>query len=422
VSAGTPVLNRRVFRTIRFRLTAGYSLLLSGLAALAVGGIYLAVASTVDAEPLQAVRVQQGYQLPNGKIVTTGEQFELADLASVQEAVNYQTLQALQRYSLVGLAGLFVASIVISWWLSGRALRPVRRITATTKEITATDLSRRIALEGPADELRDLSETIDNMLDRLDRAFAAQRQLIDDASHELRNPLAVIQANVEAVLSRDDVSTEERDQATQVVGRATRRMTRLVEDLLASAQRSATELADTDVDLAEVADEAGEEYELLAGDRGLRLARRLGVGLVTVGDPDGIRRAVLNLLSNAVRLAPEGTEVVLGAGQERGWCWVAVRDDGPGIAEQDQERVFDRFWRGSRTDADGRTGLGLSIVRQVVESHGGSIALHSASGVGSCFVLWFPARTDPASPTGGRSLRPPATDPLPRTLSGAPSV
>jgi signal transduction histidine kinase len=414
------LVNKRVFRTIRFRLTAGYSFLLSGLAALAVGGIYLAVASTVDAEPLQAVRVQQGYQLPNGKIVTTGEQFELADLASVQEAVNYQTLQALQQYSLLGVAGLFVASLAISWWLSGRALRPVRRITATTKEITATDLSRRIALEGPADELRDLSETIDDMLDRLDRAFAAQRQLIDDASHELRNPLAVIQANVEAVLSRDDVGTEEREQATQVVGRATRRMTRLVEDLLASAQRSATELAVTDVDLAEVADEAGEEYDLLAGDRGLLLTRRLGVGLITVGDPDGIRRAVLNLLSNAVRLAPEGTEVMLGAGQERGWCWIAVRDDGPGIAGPEQDRVFDRFWRGSRTGADGRTGLGLSIVRQVVESHGGSVALHSAPEVGSCFVLWFPARTTTDAPA--RSLRPPAVDPLPRTPSVAPTA
>lgn len=405
-------------QTIRFRLTVTYSVLLFGLAALLVGGVYLAVASSVDAAPLDPLTVNT-VEIRDGRVLPLpGGQFQAADLASVQQAVNYQTLETLRTYSLIGLAVLFVASLVIGWWLSGRALAPVRRITAAARDISATDLSRRIALDGPDDELRALADTVDGMLERLDRAFTAQRQLIDDASHELRNPLAVIQANLDAVLSRDDVTPRERSQASAVVARATSRMTRLVEDLLASARRAAPALTETDVDLDRVADEAAEEYALLARDRGLRLDRALGDGLTVIGDVGALRRAVDNLLSNAVRLAPTGTTVLLAAGVREGWCWVGVRDDGPGITMTDQERVFDRFWRGTRgagaggrADHTDRTGLGLSIVRQIVEGHGGTVALHSAPGVGSTFVLWLPER--PAAGRPARRPRPPSGDPLP---------
>ena len=158
------------------------------------------------------------------------------------------------------MGALFLVSLGTGWWLSGRALRPVRRITATAQEISATDLSRRIALDGPQDELRNLADTVDDMLGRLESAFVSQRQLVDDASHELRNPLAVIQANVDAVLAHDDTTPDDRAQATAIVSRAIQRMTRLVEDLLASARRSSPAFVDADVDLAAIAGEAAEEY------------------------------------------------------------------------------------------------------------------------------------------------------------------
>jgi signal transduction histidine kinase len=288
-----------------------------------------------------------------------------------------------------------VLSLGVGWWLSGRALRPVRRITAIAQEISGSDLSRRIHASGPDDELRQLADTIDAMLNRLDDTFAAQRQLVDDASHELRNPLAIIQTNVEAVLSREDVTPEERTQATLVVARATTRMSRLVEDLLASSRRAAPAFTEGDVDLACIANEAADELALLAEQNGVTLRRDTARGGTVIGDRDALRRAVANLISNAVRFSPEGGDVLVTTGLRGDWGYVAVRDHGVGIPTADQRRVFDRFYRGNgHTSHDGHAGLGLAIVRQIVESHGGHATLFSAPGAGSTFVLWLPLTPD----------------------------
>ncbi|WP_246106623.1 sensor histidine kinase [Pseudonocardia kunmingensis] len=398
-------------QTIRFRLAATSSLVLFTLATLVLVAVYLTVSQIVDAAPLSPVTVQKVKEV-NGRLeLKEGEEFQAADLASVQQAVNYQTLQVLHTASVVVLGGLLVASFAVGWWLSGRALRPVQRVTAAAREITATDLSRRIGLDGPRDELRDLADTVDDMLARLDRAFVAQRQMIDDASHELRNPLAIIQINLDAVLSRDDIDADERRQASAVTARATRRMGSLIEDLLAAARRAAPAFTDTDVDLTEVAGEAAEVFALLADTDGHRLERRLEPCLVLIGDAESLRRAADNLLSNALRVSPPGAAITLATGRRAGWAWLAVRDYGPGIAAEHQERVFDRFWRGPEGTRrrDRGTGLGLAIVRQVVESHGGSIAVHSAPEEGSTFVLWLPLR---AAPARARDPRPPTVNPL----------
>ncbi|WP_328441519.1 ATP-binding protein [Streptomyces sp. NBC_00444] len=374
--------------TIRFRLTVLYSGLLFVLTALVLLGTYLAVERSGEAKPVTK-------QFSVTKIVNGEEvgEFDAVKVEQVEAAVNYETLANLRRFSLALLGGLAVASLAIGWILSGRALRPVRAISRTAADIQATDLSQRIRLGGPKDELRDLADTVDSMLDRLDEAFRAQRQLIDDASHELRSPLAIIRANVDAVLTAEESDEEERRIAARSVDRATTRMTRLVEDLLATARRSAPALADADVDLATAASEACEDFTPLAAERGLTLHRRLATGLTVIGDHDALRRAVGNLLSNAVRLSPPGTLITVAAGRTEGWLWVAVRDEGPGIIDDDQSRVFDRFWRakGNGGNRDRHAGLGLAIVRQIVESHGGQIRLFSRVGEGSTFVLWFPA-------------------------------
>jgi signal transduction histidine kinase len=406
-------------QTIRFRLTLTYSAVLIALSALVLGGVYFAVRSYLDPQPLNPITVKPYYKDRDGKFqVAANSKFEAADLASFQAAVDFQTLETLRNYSAAGMGALFLMSLGTGWWLSGRALRPVRRITETAQEISATDLSRRIALEGPRDELRNLGDTVDDMLERLESAFVAQRQLVDDASHELRNPLAVIQANVDAVLAHDDTPSEERAQATVMVSRAIQRMTRLVEDLLASARRSSPAFVDADVDLATIASEAAEEYELLTADRELQVVRRLAPGPITAGDASALRRAVDNLLSNAVRLARGGSQLILAVGSQNGWAWIAVRDEGPGIAADDADRVFDRFYRAGRpqppatvpSTGQRRAGLGLAIVRQIAESHGGTVALHSELGVGSTFVIWLPDRslTDDIR----RTPTPPSEDPL----------
>jgi signal transduction histidine kinase len=398
-------------QTIRFRLAATYSLVLFALAALVLVAVYAVVSQSVDAAPLNPITVQKVKEVGGELVLKDGEQFQAADLASVQEAVNHKALELMRDASAGALGGLLIASFGVGWWLSGRVLRPVKRVTAAAREISATDLSRRIALDGPRDELRDLADTVDDMLGRLDRAFGAQRQMIDDASHELRNPLAIIQINLDAVLSRDDVDAAERQRASTVTARATQRMGSLIEDLLAAARRAAPAFTDADVDLGQVADEAADAFALLADSDGLRLERRPTPGLGVIGDAEALRRAVDNLLSNAVRVSPQGEEIVLATGRHGGWAWLAVRDHGPGISAEHQERVFDRFWRGpdGTRRRDRGTGLGLAIVRQVVESHGGTVAVHSAPGEGATFVLWLPMR---GAGVTERTPRPPSVDPL----------
>jgi signal transduction histidine kinase len=376
-------------------LTVLYSTLLFALAGAALVVIYLAVSAATDPKPItQQYEADVVKEKPDGSQYPVGT-MTVAEVDQIESAVNNGTLQHLRAYSAAVLGGMFMASLGIGWVLSGRALRPALEIAHTAKEIQATDLSRRINLDGTRGELRDLADTIDSMLDRLDAAFQAQRQLIDDASHELRSPLAIIRAHLDATLTSPDASQAERERAVEVIDRTTNRMSRLVEDLLATARRSSGALADDDVDLSVVARDAGEDFAVLAGERDVRVTYQLTPNLMLIGDHDALRRAVGNLLSNAVRLA--SASITVATGRMSGWLWLTVTDDGPGIAAEDQSRIFDRFWRRSQSPAlnDRHTGLGLAIVRQIVESHDGRVSVFSEADAGSTFVLWFPSRDRP---------------------------
>lgn len=368
------------------------------------------MANQIDARPLDPVTVKKFYWTSDGKLVyKPGEQFQVADLDTVQRAVNFAALQALQRYSLIALGLMFILSLLIGWWVAGRALRPVGAVTRTAQEISTSDLTRRIDAGGPPDELRTLADTIDSMLDRLERGFTSERTLVQDVSHELRNPVAVVQANVEAVLARDDSTSEERAQASAVVLDATRRMSRLLEDLLATARTRFEAFSDRPLDLSQLVRSASQEYDVLARQRGITLAERIRTDPQVFADPDVLGRALSNLLSNAVRVAPDESTVLVGVGSTRGWAWVAIADQGPGIPEDSRGRVFDRFYQAPGPRSGG-SGLGLAIARQIVESHEGRLRLARSGDDGSTFVIWLPDRSLADAPD--RLPEPPDEDPL----------
>jgi signal transduction histidine kinase len=400
-------------RTIRMRLTLTYSALLFGITAVLLFGGYLALSWSIIAAPLDSVLARKFQRAADGNFaLKPGESFDTSDLGSVQRAINFIALQNLRDYSLLALAVMFVISVAIGWWAAGRALRPVGAITATAQDITATDLSRRINASGPHDELRTLADTIDGMLERLDRAFRAERMLVEDMSHELRNPVSIVQANVEAVLGNEASTALERREAGDVVLQATRRMSRLLEDLLATARLRSETFADRDIDLAGVAAAAAREHRLVSQRRGLRIHEVLHPGLIVYGDADALNRVLGNLLSNAIRLAPEGSTITVGTGSRDGWAWAAVGDEGPGIPLEAQDRVFDRFSRADETSRRGAdsTGLGLAIARQIAESQEGKLVLGRSGPDGSTFVLWLPDRA--LDGTRPRSAAPPVGDPL----------
>jgi signal transduction histidine kinase len=401
-------------RSIRFRYTLLYSAVLFGLAAVVVAAIYLVLLMALRNQPVSAGR---------GLWCRYGECIRFVSLSEFERLVNSQILTKLRNYSFGALGVLFVASLGVGWVVAGRVLRPIGRITSVAREIQATDLSRRIELPGPEDELKQLADTFDAMLARLDAAFAAQRQFTADASHELRNPLAIIRTNVDVALADPHADPDDLRHTIVVVKRASDRMARLVDDLLALARRQEPTLEYEPVDLGVAVTEASDDFVVPAAARQIVLDRAIAPGVVVMGDRDALKRVVANLLDNAVRLAPAGSRIRLATGSEGDRAWIAVADEGPGISPQDQPHVFDRFWRAdkARSRADGGSGLGLAIVRQIIESHGGEVRLQSKVGVGSSFVIWLPVTSAAGSSTGGSHGLPdsaPAPTPAP-TLTPA---
>jgi signal transduction histidine kinase len=400
--------------SIRLRLALTYSLVMCLLSALAVGAIYLALAHAVDTAP-PPVATSFVQPAPGGGFNVTPVQLE-----SIQRAVNQATIDKLGTYSVSALLVFFVASFGVSWLIAGYLLRPVGRITRVAREISATDLTRRIDLQGPDDELHQLADTFDQMVGRLDEAFAGQREFIQEASHELRNPLAVIHTNLEVTLSDPEASPDDLRHTAEVVQRSTERMTRLVDDLLLYARNERPAIERDPVDAFSLVHEAADEFRAPIEARGLRIEWMAEPGLMITGDRNALRQALANLLANATRLAPAGTRIRVRAGRDGPWVWLAVDDEGPGIAPDDQGRVFQRFWRGEQPGPRGerRSGLGLAIVRQIAEAHGGEVKLVSALGTGSTFALWIPA-TSATSATAPSAPPQPPQPPVPVEASGS---
>jgi signal transduction histidine kinase len=406
-------------RSIRVRYTLLYSAVLFGLAALVVVTLYVILSMTLAGEPVTS----SGRGVFCNPITNACFSFKVVDAQQIEKLINAQTLDKLRDFSFKALAVMFVASLGVGWVIAGRVLAPIERITSVARDIQATDLSRRIELGGPEDELRRLADTFDAMLARLDAAFGAQRQFLADASHELRNPLAIIRTNLDVALADPDADPEELRQSLVVIQRASDRMSHLVDDLLALARGQALEVRSETVDLGAAVADASDELFLSAKRRDITLDRTIVPGVVVSGDYDALKRAVSNLLENAVRYAPPGSRVRLAVGSERSRAWVSVSDEGPGLAPEDQRRVFDRFWRADkgRSRAEGGTGLGLAIVRQIANSHGGEVQLQSRVGVGSTFTIWLPvAAVDGASRPRTRIGRPTPTELERPTPDGSP--
>lgn len=381
--------------SIRVRLTLLYSSVLCGLAALLVGVIYYAEVHSLNN---QQVYLKFTVVSPVRGGIQIQDRFVLDQYREIERLANERALEVLRQYSFAALVVLFAIALVVGWFVSGRVLRPIGQITDVAKEIQATDLSQRIELGGPHDELRELADTFDDMLERIDSAFASQREFIHEASHELRNPLAVIRTNLDVTLADPGSTEEDLRHTLEVVQRSSERMTRLVDDLLVYARKGSLSMERQQVDIGALVHETADEFRAPAEAKGITLADGSPPGLLVEGDRHALRQALANLLANAIRLSPEGTTIRVRAGREEPWIWMSVEDEGPGIAPEDQDRVFQRFWRGDPREGreEGRSGLGLTIVRQIAEAHGGEVKLASTPGHGAAFAVWLPAEPAPA--------------------------
>ncbi len=378
--------------SIRVRLTLLYSVLLFGLAAVVVGGIYAGLSRALDDQPeSRREEVTRVFGTERGQIIVKTQEEVVDALAFFEKEVNSEALDKLRNYSFAALGLLFLGSLAVGWFVADLVLRPVNRITGVAREIQATDLKRRINLQGPNDELRQLADTFDDMLARLDDAFESQRRFIHEASHELRNPLAVIRTNLDVVHGDPNATVDDYREVGEVMSRTAERMTALVDDLLLYARQETPDEREDLINVATVVYETVVDYRAAAEANQQLLQAHAPSDTFIKGDSVALRRALANIVTNALRHTPKGGRIRVAAGAEAAWVWIAVEDEGPGIADADQERVWQRFWRGERRfGRDKGSGLGLTIVRQIAEAHGGQVQLLSEPGRGSTFVLWLP--------------------------------
>lgn len=288
-------------------------------------------------------------------------------------------------------AGLIVATAG-GYWLAGRALAPVQRMTEAARRISGANLGERVEIANEHDELGRLGVTLNAMLDRIDRAFVATRRFTADAAHELRTPLSSIRAEAEvALLARRPAGDYEA--TLRSIVEETERLSRLADRLLLlSREDSGACLSRSSIRLDEAVREAADSAAEAAHRAGVAL-RVEGLPSVEVdGDRDLLRQVFDNLLDNAVKYTPAGGVVTVSGRRADGHAVVEVHDTGIGISDEALPRVFDRFYRvdTSRSRRTGGTGLGLSIAKAVVEGHGGTTEAASTPGLGSTFRVTLP--------------------------------
>jgi heavy metal sensor kinase len=312
----------------------------------------------------------------------------------VQVAMSLEGVEAARRRFLLVLAALFPLALAGAaaggWIVAGRALAPVDAMVETARRIEAEDLSRRLTADVADDELGRLAAVLNDMLERLERSFASARQFSADAAHELRTPLTILRGELDVALAaapRDAAHRPALESCLEEVDR----LASLVEDLLFLARADAGTVAPPSdrVDLAEVIADAAPALETLAGRAGVRLEIAAAPAPLHGSSPL-LFRVVLNLAENAITHAGTGARVEVVTRHDATHAVLMVRDDGPGIAPAERERIFDRFYRVDPSRERGGAGLGLAITRAIVLLHGGTITLRSEPGAGSCFEAAFP--------------------------------
>ena len=305
------------------------------------------------------------------------------------------TANRVKVFLAFGVFGGTLLALLAGLATARRAMEPIAELTAAARRIEhSRDPSERIPHPEAEDEVTELARTLEAMLAALDAArgeteasLARQREFVADASHELRTPLTSVLANLE--LLEEELEGEQREAAASAL-RSSRRMRRLVADLLLLARADAgREAPHRPVDLSEVVTDAASELEPVAGGHEISVSAPAGAHVS--GARDELHRLVLNLMENALRHTDPGTAVEATVERRNGQVVLAVEDDGPGIPDEQREKVFERFYRGSG-EHSGSSGLGLSIVRAVAESHRGSVRLEEPlDGRGARFVVRIPA-------------------------------
>lgn len=311
-------------------------------------------------------------------------------ITSAIEIAQQAALRQVRRISFIGLGLISVMGGIGAYWLAGHALRPVRQVSQAARRISAGTLDIRLALDRPDDELKELADSFDTMLDRLEHAFRQQARFVADAAHELRTPLSVLRTNLEVIRADPMATLDDYQELGEVLERTLARLERLVADLLLLATEERPPMDETA--LGPLLEDVLLDLKSLTEVRQVEL-RHTGDASVTVpGNALLLARAFTNLIENGIRYNHPGGEVMVTIRRDGAWAVVTIADTGIGIPSEEQGHVFERFYRvdRSRERHRGGAGLGLSIVAHIVQQHGGQVQVESIPGIGSTFTVRLP--------------------------------
>jgi signal transduction histidine kinase len=415
MSVRAPLRRLRRFwpQKVRTRLTLLYALLFFAGGSALLGLTYGLVASSLPSRPAAAAKgsgeqqrltseckrqsAQENAKNPKGPNPTPAvcKQAEAfgAGARSGSQTQRDRALNELLVFSLVGLGAMTVASGGLGWFMSGRVLRPVRVITETARRASEQHLGERLALTGARDELKELADTFDDMLERLDAAFATQRRFVANASHELRTPLTVMRTAIDVTLAKPSPTPEQLTDMAVRVRRSIDRAESMGEALLTLAVSDQGKVSTEFTDLATWAEDAIDAAAADIDRLDLRVETKLDPA-ETTGDPQLLERMIWNLVDNAVRHNEPGGWIRLRTGTSDGSVFLEIANSGPFIPDDAVPSLFEPFRRmEARTGVRDGVGLGLSIARSVVTAHHATVTARSQPAGGLNISVVIPRRS-----------------------------
>ncbi len=364
-------------KTIQFRLTLWYSLFLILLLCSLMMGINLVMrhygALTPGFTPQTTTEIQTWIEAHQGEIG--------------------QIIEDLRHYSMIGALIVIVLGTVGGYFLSGMMLRPVDRVSSLAERISYKNLRERLNYKGPNDEIKRLADTFDSMLARLDSAAESQKQFIQDASHELRTPIAIAFTNIEVLEMNNKATKKDYQKLLDILKPSLERMNNINNNLLILSEGTSSKSGWSKVEMVSLITEMVNEVKTSASVANINIEWTPPTSEIAVyGDDMHMKQALFNLIDNAIKYNRSGGSIRLSAHTEDKTAVFEVADTGIGIAAEDLPRIFNRFFRvdKSRSRERGGSGLGLAIVKKIVEEHDGTISADSTLGHGSTIRISLP--------------------------------
>ncbi|TIH12923.1 HAMP domain-containing protein [Marinifilum sp. JC120] len=299
-------------------------------------------------------------------------------------------VEGLQSVFMIVLGGVIILGIIGGIMFSRHVLRPVRELAATAKKVSSGDMKSRVPIFEKSGEIRELTELFNLMMERIEILITAMRDTLGNVSHDLKTPLARMKARIEqAILS--DASAEEQREVLMDCAEDIERIDKLINMLMdiTEAETGQMHLSPEPLSCSEIINETIDLYEIIAEDRNIHITNRANNYMISA-DRQRILQVIGNLTDNALKYTPEGGKIIFKTGLEDKFTVISIQDNGPGIPKEERDRIFEKLYREDKSRSTKGVGLGLSLVRAVMQAHGGSVTVHDAPEGGSLFEIRFP--------------------------------